>query len=207
MSSIAVQTAPASEPLSLADMKLHLKLDSGFDDDDDWITSAITEARAELERGANFTYVHTTYRWTLGCWPPYRTFYFPKGQLVSVTSISYIDEDEESRAYTPLTVLDDYYVVTDGRPGRARFTKDFDPPSVRADDLEPVECIYTVGLGVDADAVAASAPSTIMALKKLVEHWYDQNRTRNKDAVKMVYDLLGSYAHYDETDANAVLPW
>ncbi len=63
----ALITAPALEPVSLADAKAHLRLDS--DDDDQLITAAIVAARVHVEALTRRLLIEQGWRVYLDQWP------------------------------------------------------------------------------------------------------------------------------------------
>lgn len=100
-------TAPVVEPVTLAEAKLHSRVDTTADDD--YITALIVAARRSIEDMTNLALVEQTWDWVLdafprgealpapqGTWEFYSAytegmFYLPKNPLISVTSIKYID--------------------------------------------------------------------------------------------------------------------
>lgn len=89
---------PFAEPVSLEEMKLHLKQDD-IDDDDDIIKAVIVAARdvIETETGRNMprntVLMATTFDLFLPGFPCENFIAVPRVPLVSVTSISYVDTD------------------------------------------------------------------------------------------------------------------
>jgi len=83
-----IQTlAPAVEPLTLAEAKLHLRVE--VTDDDVLIAQLIRAARQACEAYTNRTLVATIYELTLDAFPG--EIRLPRPPLVEVSSISYVD--------------------------------------------------------------------------------------------------------------------
>jgi uncharacterized phiE125 gp8 family phage protein len=93
--SLYLVTAPAAEPVSLADVKLHLRVDSTAEDD--LIAGLITAARDYLEAFTRRAIPRQTWDWKLDAFPCGSEFYLPKAPCASVTSITYIDTDGTSQ--------------------------------------------------------------------------------------------------------------
>lgn len=110
--SLILTSLPASEPVTLADAKAHLKID--VVDDDDLITRLIVSARRAAEQYTARALVAQSWRYTVDRWPAKRALTLPKPPLIGVTSITTYD-----RAGTG-TVLDAsaYIVDADEQPAR-----------------------------------------------------------------------------------------
>src|SRR5690242_18545156 len=95
---IKVITPPTSEPITLEEAKLHLRVDGV--DDDTLITMLITAAREEVERLSFHALMTQTLELILDVWPydksvfpgwPYGKIKIPRPPLQSVTSLTYKD--------------------------------------------------------------------------------------------------------------------
>lgn len=82
-------TAPASEPISLAEAKLHCKVDG--DEDDALLTALIQAAREEAEHEVGRPLITQTWEKVLDEFP-FGEIYLGKPNVLSVTSIKYYDE-------------------------------------------------------------------------------------------------------------------
>jgi len=87
--SVAVKTAPAAEPLTLVEAKLHLRVDA--DDEDSLITALITAARQWAENYCRRSFVRRTLELRMDCFPA--EIRLPRGPVSEVTSITYTDQD------------------------------------------------------------------------------------------------------------------
>lgn len=151
-------TAPETEPVSLAEARLHLRLDASGDPashpDDDLVTALITAARQSLDgRDGWLGRALITQTWEL------RLDAFPAGirlplpPLRSVTSIKYDDADGVEQ-----TLATDQYVVTADEPAVIVPAYGVTWPSTRAMP-EAVRARFVAGYG---DA-AADVPAPIKA--------------------------------------------
>ncbi len=86
---IKVITPPATEPVTLAEAKLHLRVDSS--DEDALITRAIKSAREECEHFIQRTIAATTLSLYLDAFPS-GDLRLPWGPAQSITSVQYVNE-------------------------------------------------------------------------------------------------------------------
>ena len=87
MSSVVVVTAPAVEPITLAQAKAHLRVDDTSSDD--LITALIVAARQYAEKYTNRAFITQTLRAYFDKFTP--VIRLPRPVLQSVTSVKYID--------------------------------------------------------------------------------------------------------------------
>jgi uncharacterized phiE125 gp8 family phage protein len=152
-------TPPAAEPITLAEAKLHLRVD--HDDEDTFITSLITAAREYCEGFQNRAFITQTITLTLDEFPC--EFVVPQPPLKSVTSIKYIDVNGVQQTLAASV----YKVDTQSEPGRIVPAYNQSWPGIRG-DINSVEVIYEAGYGA-----AAAVPERIKAaIKLLVGHYY-----------------------------------
>lgn len=88
-------TAPAAEPLSLAEAKAHLRVDGS--DEDSLITDLIKAARETFEQETGRQVITATWRGSMDRFPlQSERIHFPKPPLASVTSVTYLDSNGAS---------------------------------------------------------------------------------------------------------------
>jgi len=157
-------TAPAEEPLTVAEAKEHLRVT--FDDDDTLIDSLITAARKWLEEETYRQLVTATWDLVLDRFPSgQQPIRIPRAPLASVTSITYTDIAGDSQT---LTVSEDYVVSATREPGIIRPAYAQTWPTAR-DAPDVVTVRFVAGYG-DADDV----PEPIVAcLKLLIGQMYE----------------------------------
>ncbi len=155
-----VKTAPATEPLTLAEAKLHLKQDEIADDA--LITSLIVAAREQCESKTQRKFITQT--WT-SYWDNFPTrFVLPFAPTISITSIKYLDEDGNEQ-----TLNADQYELDPARePGLIQKKYEVTWPDTRTiQNAVYIEAIYGYG-------AAAAVPDSIKAaMKLLIGHWYE----------------------------------
>jgi hypothetical protein len=178
-----LHTAPTSEPVSAAELRLHLRTDAtDFPD----AASYVTDARQEIEERSGLAFLTQTWRLALDRWPAggeqwwdgvregsindlygsasLRSVEMPKWPLASITSVTVYDEAGNSSAVTVADVFDlDLY----RRPGRLTLKRGAVwPVALRASNA--IEILYVAGY-----TSAANVPSPMKrAIKQLAAYLY-----------------------------------
>ena len=161
MWSVVTTSAPATEPITLAEAKLHLRVDSS--DDDDLITAQISAAREYVEAATGRALVQRTVALRLDAFPA-GDIVLPLGRAVSVSSIGYIDT--AGAAQTLAGGL--YSADVNAQPARIAPAYGESWPSTRA-QTAAVTVTFVAGYG----AAAAVPAAAVVAIKLLVAHWYE----------------------------------
>lgn len=165
---LKIKTAPTVEPVSLSEMKLHLRVDGS--DEDALINGLITLAREDIERMTNRMLITQVWELVLDSWPA-SPFELGLGPVQSVDSIKYTDEDGDESTFSS----DNYLVDTYAYRGRVALKSDASWPSEPLAPIAGVKITFTGGFG---DAAAAVPTRFKQALKLLVGHHYE-----NREAV------------------------
>lgn len=109
-----LNTAPTSEPVTLAEAKLHARVDNT--EENDLIEALIEAARREAENLMHRQIMPATYELILDSFPCGDYIELPMAApLTSVTSVAYTDTSGSSQTLTAVT---DYVVDTKSEPGR-----------------------------------------------------------------------------------------
>lgn len=114
--SLFLVTAPAAEPVSLADVKLHLRVDTTAEND--LIAGLNTTARQYAEAFTQRAIPQQTWDWKLDAFPCGSEFYLPKAPCISVTSISYVDTNGDSQTLATTVYDTDLPTGPHARAGR-----------------------------------------------------------------------------------------
>jgi len=164
---IKITTAPAAEPVTESEAKLHCRVDHSTEDA--IFTRLIEVARIQCENISGRAFVTRTYTAMLDRWPS-TPFELPYPPLASITSIKYYD-DAGSAAATVSSA--NYYVDTNSEPGRVALVSGADWPSTTLRDINGVEIIYTAGYGN-----AAAVPDQYkQAMLLLIGHLYENRES------------------------------
>lgn len=167
-------TAPAAEPVSVATMKEHSRID--IDADDTLLDGYITAARRQVENELKRALITQTYDWYFDSWPSF-PLEFPYGNLQSVTSIKYYDEDDTEATYSSAN-----YQVSTGDPGRVTLKTDASLPSTTLRPMDGVIIRFVCGYGDNA----ADVPADIRAAIQLHAGLLYENRESLTVGVVMV---------------------
>jgi uncharacterized phiE125 gp8 family phage protein len=169
---LKVITKPTVEPVTLAEAKLHCRVD--VNDDDALITSLITTARTYCETFTGRAFCQQTLQLNLNRWPSKRAISLPRPPLRSVTSLTYYQTDG-----TPvvLTAGTDYLVDVDSEPGQIILPYGKSWPTNSLYPLNPIRIVYIAGYepvtGPPID-YRVNVPEYIKAAVKLcVGNWYE----------------------------------
>ena len=153
-------TGPAAEPLTLAEAKAWLRLDTT--DEDDLVTALIVSARLMVEAATRRALITQTWRLVYDAWPalPLRLRPAP---VQSVAAIRTYDITNISSPVAPAG----YWI--DASPNAARLIF-ITPPPPPGRVLAGIEIDVTAGYGAAASAV----PEPLrQAARMLVAHWFE----------------------------------
>lgn len=191
MRALKLQTSPASEPITTAEAKTHLRVEHS--DDDTYIAGLITSARQYLEAVKRRAFVTQTWDLWLDGWPDTDVIDLPRPPLVSVTSIVYYDSAHVEATFAAA----DYHVDVDAEPGRIILDSDASWPSVTLRPAHAVRVRYVAGYGA-ASAVPESVKSQ---LKILVADAYESRESIVTGTIVSENPGLRRLLHHDRSPA------
>jgi len=178
-----------SYPVALADMKLHLKIETAEEDDDTLISTLISAATTYCQEFQHRSYVTQTRYQYYDSFPT--MFHVSYPPLISVTSIVYVDTDGDEQTLA----ADQYRVDIGNKPGRVTEAYNVNWPDTR-DITNAVVLTYSAGYGEAADV-----PDVIKAaIKLLVGHWYEHRESVSDIPVMMVPQAVDNLLWFDRTD-------
>ena len=183
---LVLKTAPASTPITLAEAKAFLRVDSDYDDDDTYITSLISVATQVVEQYTRRRLITQTYIIYYDEFPPYIDLQI--GEVASVTHIKYYDEDNTLQTLA----TDQYDVDTRVRPGRIYQSNTGDFPNTY-ERPNAIEVEFIVG------GSASDVPAPIVQAIYIIVGRYYENRqdvvmgTQVNELPLMVEYLLTPY--------------
>lgn len=157
-------TAPAVEPVSLADAKIYCRVDR--DIEDSLIESFISSARRKVELHLGRSLINQTWRLNLDKWPSSGRVLLPKSPLQSISSISYYDPDGLQTVWP----ASNYTTGSVRRVGAIWKVPSADFPSLESGREQPISIEYVAGYG----AAGSDIPDQFLtAIKMLVLSMYD----------------------------------
>lgn len=132
---------PIRTPISLSEVKTHLRLEAAFTADDNYITALIDTAINYVEHFCNRKLLTQTWEGVFESWTDVEKYFIPGGQLQEVVQITWHDEDGIQD-----TLDTDEYIVTGigTDEGKIEFVDDAD----LSNDLyqvNPIQVRYTCG--------------------------------------------------------------
>ncbi|MEM6498725.1 MAG: head-tail connector protein [Pseudomonadota bacterium] len=161
---------PASEPISLAEAKAHLRVDSS--DEDDLISSLITTSRLQVEAALGLALITQQWVQRADCWPLSGVVELSLRPLISVDEVRVLDAEGTA------TALDDISYAVDKNGDRPRLTSRTGYWPLPGARLNGIEIDFTAGFGT----TAATVPNDVCrALLGLVAHWFEH---RGADALR-----------------------
>ncbi len=99
---VDVTTPPASEPVVLADMRAHSRIDAVDTAQDDVLTLCIQAARAHIENSTGRAMLTQTIRQTLDEFPPCgEPIVLMRSPVQSITSVTYTDTNGTTQTMSP----------------------------------------------------------------------------------------------------------
>ena len=161
---LTLVSGPAAEPVTAAEMRTHLRLDTT--DEDTYLGTLITAARLRLVDLTSRPFVYETYEERLTEFPTGSSrIRLSRAPVVSVTSVKYTD----SAGATNTFATADYKVETAPEPGSVTLGYQESWPSTTLDTGHPVVVTYKAGY---ASAAATLPENRRLMVKALVAHWY-----------------------------------
>jgi uncharacterized phiE125 gp8 family phage protein len=183
-----IVVAPAEEPVSLLEIKQHLRLDVDETIEDDLLTRKIVTARKHVEEITRRQLITATWDMFLDCWPDKPFIKLPFGNLQSVTSVKYKDANGVE---TTMVVNADYLVETNGeQAGRILLPYGQYWPSVVFYPSHPISIRFICGYGSTAASVDDGIRDAILMYAAAL--WTYREATMDKETYeyKAVMNLL-----------------
>ncbi len=179
-------TGPAVEPLTLDQVKAHLRVTQ--DREDALIGALIVAARERVELVTGRALITQTWDWILDGFPfDCRPLDLPKGTLQTLVSINYADGIGTTTLWPA-----DQYQVDDSNQARLSPAYGLDWPCARC-QMNAVTIRLAVGYGDAPEAV----PQSIQTAMLLMIGWWYENREDNADTPVVCDRLLQPYRLFD----------
>lgn len=159
--SLALTAGPLVEPVSVAEAKAHLRVDTAAEDL--LISSLILTSRLHIEVALGLALITQSWRLTLDAWPPGDAIPLPLHPVIEVGAVTY-----RSAAGTEATLPASAYLLDPGPP--ARIVRAAPNWPATTGPAHTVSIAFTAGFGPSA----ADIPAPIrQAMLLLVAHWYE----------------------------------
>jgi uncharacterized phiE125 gp8 family phage protein len=155
-------TAPAVEPLTLAEAKSFLRVAHG--DDDDLIAALVAAARAHVETATRRALIAQTWRLVRDAWPADGRIAVTPAPLIEVAAARVRDENGDAHALDTAA----FSFVAGAVPTGLSFAPwSLPAPGVATNGIE-------IDVSVGHGAAAADVPAPLVqAVRLLVAHWYE----------------------------------
>lgn len=162
-------SGPVLEPISLAEAKSHLRIDTS--DEDSIILALISAARLHVERVTRKITIHQNWRLYVDDLPTTKTVLLPISPISQISAVTFYDAQGNP------SVLDaaSYIVDLTSYPARLKFNGSVPFTSLR--EFNGIEIDLVAGYG----ATTIDVPSDLkQAILLLVAHWFE-NRSAVTD--------------------------
>jgi len=141
-----VVSGPAIEPVTIDEVKSFSGID--YADHDSMLEGFIEAVRGAAEEYTGRAFIKQTIQMKMDYWPR-TTVELPCPPLISVTKIVTLDEDDAETEYDS----DNYYVITQGTPGRVVLKKSVTAPQNTVRDYGGFLIEFKAGYGDAAEDV------------------------------------------------------
>ena len=162
-------TSSTGEPITLEDLKAHLRIMPGETEDDDYLNILISMSREYVEQVTNRKLMPQSWKLYLDAWPVKDYVQLPYGKVVSVpsTGIVYTNSTGDSTTFSSTA----WSASTASDPGRVYLEYDSDWPTVTLDNKDPISVEFVCGY-----STRAKIPASIKHAMKIICSNYYENR-------------------------------
>lgn len=180
MASYYISSEPATEPITTAEAKTHLRVD--FSDEDTYIDTLIASARKYCEAYCNRVFITQTW---IQLEDEFNDVIELKvNPVISLTSLKYYDTNESQQTLTDNTANFQKRFNRDVAKIYEGTTNDF--PNISTKWVEPIEITYVCGYGA-----ASAVPDDIKhAIKLMVAHLYENRDMVHRPVASMPFDVV-----------------
>lgn len=185
---LVISTEPTEEPLSIEEVKAHLRVE--IEDDDDLILNLITSARQYVEAYLKRALITQTWKYYIEDFPDEDYIELPFPPLSSVTSVVYTDY---AGTATTMTVTTDYVVDTYKEPGRVVLAYGQSWPTTTLTVTSPICITYICGYGTPEDIPRAIRSAMLIFISDLYENRESYIVGQTPSRIKTIEALLDPY--------------
>lgn len=195
MYGLAQTTAPTAEPLTLVEVKQHLRRPEEVGADDSLLLSQLAAARQDVEDRTNRQLMSASWTLKLDCFPLSGKLYLPRAPLASVTTFHYL---ESAAGASTLWASSNYRVGTSQEPGEITLAYGVAFPSVY-----PVSNAITIVYVAGYSTAALVPPKAKQAIKLKLSEW-NATTTMEAESCRKAYEsLIQSLSYGDDFVAYA----
>lgn len=167
-------SGPSAEPVTLVDVKAHLRL--AHASEDDLLSGLLRAAREDVERSTGLALIEQTWRLVLDRWPTDNCALLTRHPVRQVLSVTTFGPEGEAALLDP----SGYQVDMLSRPARIHF--DRRPERLRI--MNGIEIDFTAGFG----EAGTDVPDLLKrAILLLVAHWYEFRASFGPDEQPVSY--------------------
>jgi len=159
--SLSLITPPVGEPVTLADAKAHLRIDTS--DDDALITALITAARARAEWHTGRAFMTQGWSLWLDRWPAAGIVRIPLPPLTAVSAVTLYARDDTASLLDPTRIIVD---LAGSRIALRQTT--ILPPLLRV--IDAIRVSFIAGYGAAADVPQPLKSAILETVVFLYEH-------------------------------------
>lgn len=177
-----VTTNPTIEPITVTELKDYARIDGNSEDS--ILSSIIISARMLVENFLNRALIEQVITLQMDYWPT-RTLYLPRPPLLSITSITILDESDVETTYSS----SNYYTVTNSPVGTITIKENCSIPINTTRWNQGIKVVYKAGYGSTANYIP-------QAIKEGVKVWAAmiyENRTNSDTPPPIAERLLNYY--------------
>jgi uncharacterized phiE125 gp8 family phage protein len=154
-------TPPVGEPVTLAEMKLHMRVT--HTSEDGLIGNLIKAAREEVEQATGLALISQGWRLYLDCWPESGVVLLQRAPVISLNTVTVF----ESAGSPSSPSLAGFVLDRASRPARLALP---DAVASAGKELNGIEIDFTAGFGATGTDVPDGLKRAIMIL---AAHWYE----------------------------------
>lgn len=160
--SLVMTSPPAAEPVTVAALKSHLRIDTT--DEDILLASLLLTSRMHIETALSLALINQSWTLRLDCWPRGHSLELPLTPLRAVDEVRVKEANGEAN----VVAAESYLVDLAARPPRLVWNNVV-PPAPQVPE-GGIEIDLSAGFGADGESVPAPLKYAILML---AAHWYE----------------------------------
>jgi len=194
----AVVTSATGEPLTLSEVKAHLRISTGETEENTYLNALITAARREVENLTSRKLMPQTWKVCFDDWPSGDSFEIPYAPLKQIpsTGLKYTSSTGGSTTFSSTAWAAD--IVSE--PGRLVLDYNDDWPTETLHNRNPIEITFKCGYGtVGGSSVHRLVPKDIKhAMLLLIGHWHEnrEHTVVGPSIAEMPFGVKAILGHY-----------